>query len=67
MCSRHVVITGSIVVAGSLLLIMCDMAASGMDQLASAPTVPTVFAHESDLKKLCLPAPPLLPPAPEPA
>ena len=51
--------------AGSLWLMMCVMPASGMLQLASAPMVPTVFAHASLLKKLCLPAPPpppLLPP-----
>jgi len=56
--------TGSMVVAGSLLLMMWEMAASGMDQLASAPMVPTVFAQVSDLKKLSLPAPLLLLPPP---
>ena len=49
--AREVVMMGSMVVAGSLALIMCVMPAKGILQLASAPMVPTVLVHESERKK----------------
>lgn len=74
--ARDDVITGSIVVPGSLLDSMCVMAARGIVQFARAPIVPTVLTQESERKKLPddeeeeeeeePPLPPLLLPPPLP-